>query len=162
MLMTPELQKTLEKLSLTRRRLNMVNWFPAYENPYKLTSKQFMHILEVHNEALVLDMCETGNMYRFSLDAGVLAIVKTNKRVKNSGKDWKTFYETKGEVCKPLRNNHTHGYSTRIILDNTSSVPKAPAHVKNCISFTATRTFKRYLGKCIFEKNTMNLYTNEN
>lgn len=160
MLMTPEHLKTLEKPSLMNRRLTMRNLFHLYENPYNITPKEFTRILEVYNEALVMDMCRTGTIYRLSSTAGVIAVVKTNF-TRAGSKDWRIYYETKGEVYKKQRNAHSSGYATRIIWYTFYNVPRSPGFVVNSTKFTPARTFKRYLAKCILELNTINLYSNE-
>lgn len=76
MLTTPEVLKTIEHSTRTKLRATISDYFPAYENPYKLTKKQIYDIAYCFNINLMTSIIETGDTYLLPETAGAIGIEK--------------------------------------------------------------------------------------
>ena len=119
----------------------------------KISKYDFMLICETFTHLLAKSMIEGGIVYRLPHRLGSLGINKT-KTAKKFYIDFK-HYNATGEKI-PLKNKHSQGYYARFRWKKAA--PYAIFPYKKMFTFKPTRANKRYLAKCIKEKNTITKY----
>lgn len=108
MKMTPELQKTIERLAQTKIRATLTDFYDTYENPYKIERRKVTEIFSCFNMNLMTNIAETGTSYRLPSNAGILGIERVKTKFNNALIDFDLFIKTGLKIRH--KNNHSGSY----------------------------------------------------
>tara|TARA_R110000851_G_scaffold236923_3_gene389600 strand:+ start:2333 stop:2779 length:447 start_codon:yes stop_codon:yes gene_type:complete len=127
--------------------------FLNYENPHKLTKKEFKEICETFNHCLMEAVINTGYIYKLPRKLGTVSIIKEKAR-KQGYIDFAHFNKT-GEVIRH-KNRHSDGYFAKFFWAKSS--PYCLVANKMFYKFKPLRFYKRKLARSIIDNNTITKY----